>query len=1031
MVTGTRLDDFEDVSTWTAVTPGVSRLAISRERDALGASMRLDFDFQAAAGFAVARRALTLPLVLAEAFALELDIRASGPWNTLEIKLIDPGGQNVWWYREKDPGDMTNWRRLRIRASQFEFAWGPAGGGAIRELGAVEFAVVGTPGAGRGSVWLRELRVEDLGITAAPVIRVSSNPGGQPLDSLLDRQGSTGWRSAPDEPQWLEIDFQGEREYGGLVLHWAQGARARAFTVQTSNDGSSWTSVWSAVRADAKCSYVYMPGTCARYLRLDLQRSVEGRGFGIACIDVRPHEFSRSMQTFFQGVAQYDARRGSYPRYLYGEQSYWTPVGVPDGQTCALLNEEGMVEVDQGTFSIEPFLFSDGRLLTWADCETTAQLERGELPIPTSVWRADALVLRTTAFAARVGARPVLFIRYRVENASLARRSVRLFAACRPFQATPPWQAVGDIGGVSRTTTIERTEGVVWVDQDRAVVPLTQPDAFGAAAFEQQPLVDSLRLGSVPAEPRVSDAFGGASAALCFELDLPASSQRDVHLAIPFGAIDAPTLRTLLPLDGERAFEQAVAQWEDTLGPPMIELAERWQEYARSMRTAAAHILVNRDGPSLQPGPRRYARSWIRDGAIMAAALLRMGCTAPALEYARWYARFQADDGAVPCMVDRKGADWLVEHDSHGELIYTIAECFRFTADRSFLQDMWPAVVKAAGHIERLRSQRLAPEYDTPGLRARRGLLPESASHEGYLAHPVHAYWDDFWAVRALGDAAFLADALGEHARSRELVTLRDAFRASLRESIDATLVECRLDCIPGCVELGDFDPTATANAVSPLDELASLPRAALDRTFERFLARFRLRSRGEVEWDKFTAYEIRIVGALVRLGEREAAFELAQYLLQQRRPPAWNQWPEISWRDPRSPGHIGDIPHTWIGAEHVIALRTMLAYERDSDRALVVAAGVPAEWLDDGASVVVRRLPTWHGALSYTLTRSGSDALSCTLRCERVPPGGIVLAPPLPRALARVEIDGRAHDAFDAQGVTLYAAAAHAVLRY
>src|SRR5439155_25476314 len=92
--------------------------------------------------------------------------------------------------------------------------------------------------------------------------------------------------------------------------------------------------------------------------------------------------------------------------------------------------------------------------------------------------------------------------------------------------------------------------------------------------------------------------------------------------------------------------------------------------------------------------------------------------------------------------------------------------------------------------------------------------------------------------------------------------------------------------------------------------------------------------------------YEIRLIGALVRLGKMQTAFELAQFFLGERRPPAWNPWPEIGWRDPRSPGHIGDLPHTWIAAEFVLAFRSMLAFERAAERALVIAAGIPAEWL-------------------------------------------------------------------------------------
>ena len=87
-----------------------------------------------------------------------------------------------------------------------------------------------------------------------------------------------------------------------------------------------------------------------------------------------------------------------------------------------------------------------------------------------------------------------------------------------------------------------------------------------------------------------------------------------------------------------------------------------------------------------------------------------------------------------------------------------------------------------------------------------------------------------------------------------------------------------------------------------------------------------------------YTPYEIRIIGALVRFGQRDAALELLKFFLSDRRPPPWNQWPEIAWRDHKAPAHIGDIPHTWIAAEYVLAVRTLIAYEREADQCLVLA---------------------------------------------------------------------------------------------
>ncbi|TMB47729.1 MAG: hypothetical protein E6J55_00120 [Deltaproteobacteria bacterium] len=554
------------------------------------------------------------------------------------------------------------------------------------------------------------------------------------------------------------------------------------------------------------------------------------------------------------------------------------------------------------------------------------------------------------------------------------------------------------------------------------MIPLTAPSGFGVAAFEQAAVTEYLRSGDVPPEDAVSDGFGYASGALRYDLDLPPGSARDVYLAIPFGAADPALALPSRGVDGAEQFDVAFREWSAKLGRVDIRLPPTVRGFADTFRTAAAHILINRDGPALQPGPRRYARSWIRDGAIMAAALLRAGCTAEVRDYIRWYAGHQAPDGTVPCCVDRNGPDWLAEYDSQGELIYAVMEHFRFTRDRAFLAEMWPAVTRSVDRIEALRSQRLTAEFQTLGKRACYGLLPESVSHEGYLAHPVHAYWDDFWALRGLEDAAVMAEILADGPRTLRLAALRDSFRETLQASIMATMADRRIDYIPASVELADIDPAATANAIALLDETRALPAAAIDRTFDEYLSNFRKRRRREVDWSNYSPYEIRIVGALVRLGRRERAFELAQFFLGDRRPPAWNQWPEIAWRDPRSPGHIGDMPHAWIGAEFIFAFRSMLAFERESDQALVVAAGIPAEWLEADGGVGVDGLPTWYGTLGFTMKRDG-DAVDMDLTLGgdvMMPAGGIVVQPPGDGPLRAVVVNGKATTRFTGAQATI-----------
>jgi hypothetical protein len=1022
-----------DVSGWSAVASGQAQLALGADAGSAGqAALRLDYDFNGGGGFVVARR--TLARVMPAAWALSMCVRGAAPANKLEIKFADPSGRNVWWWHREAFDFAADWQSLRIRSSEVAFAWGPAGGGTLHELGTLEIAIAAGPG-GRGTVSVCDLRFEDLSLKTAPRVTASSKAEGHEPEHALHGTAATSWRSADAaSPAWLSLDFGREHEYGGLVIDWAAAGAARAFEVQCSNDGVAWTTLATATQAEGERSYVSLPcGGCSRHLRLFLNEPPAGGGpHEIRLLDVRPFDFSRSLADFFHAVAACEPR-GHHHRWLHREQSYWTPAGIAGGTTAAILNEEGMLEPDRGSFSLEPFLYVDGELMTWADAQVSVSLAQGVLPIPSSTWCRRDLTLTITAFAAIESGRPQVRAAYRVSNAGLRPRAVRLFVALRPFQVSPPWQAFQGIGGIAEISTLAWHDGAVLVNDRTRIVPRTAPSGFGAVAFEQGGVLRHLVRGVTPPRSEVVDAFGHASGALCWDLQVPPAAACEVELAVPFverpalwPVSTAPTRETDLASLGD-----VERHWAHKLGGLRVQIGGEEPACVQTLRTATGHILANRDGPAIQPGPRRYTRSWIRDGATMSAALLRMGCVDEVRDFLAWYATHQAADGNVPCVVDRNGPDWLPEHDSHGQFVFTLAEYFRFTGDRAFAAALWPAARRAIHYLESLLATRRTPEFRAPERRACFGILPESASHEGYLAQPVHAYWDDFWALRGIGDGVELAQALGEVSEATRLRNLRDELGACLYQSIDTTIAARGLDYIPGSVEWADFDPSATATAIATTDAAERLAPAALAWTFDEYLRGLRKRRRGEIDWNNYSAYEIRILGALVRLGRCDDAHELLEFFLADRRPMGWNQWPEISWRDLRSPGHLGDVPHAWIGAEYVLAVLGMFAYERPSDAALVIAAGISDAWLDAG--VVVEGLATWWGPLRYSMRREGTHVLRIDAAPGlTMPPGGVVVSvPPSARPLVAVEVDGEPLDAFGADGVRLPRWPVSVVLRF
>ena len=978
-------------SAWEPIVSGNAELKLTSAPAGRTEALRMDFDFKGGGGFVVARRADSRPMP--EDYAVTFRLRGRGPVNNLEMKLVDPTGQNVWRHVQKDVQLAERWKRMTVESSDIEFAWGPSSGGRLKALGSMEFAIVAGEG-GKGSVWIADVRIEDRSPSEPPQANASSSLQGFEASGALR---SSGWRPRPDDLRpWIAVDSIEPRAIGGLVVEWLEHAPASGFRVRGSNSGRRWKTLHAAARAGGKRSYVYLPALKTRFIRLELDEPSAG-----ASLRIQSFEFSRSIHAFWNNVAQREAR-GWHPRWLHNEQTLWTPFGTSHGMHCALLNADGMVEVDQGSFSIEPMLWVKGRLVTWTDLTPRQELLGGWMPVPSVIWETEDWRLRIRAEATPGGTSRVS---YWFDNLTDGPLSARLFVLLRPFQVTPPWQSFRGLGGVSPIRDLAWRDGVVHVNDTCRLVPESGEGAalmgFGALNFDEGFLAAGLAFGSLPDKAQTHDPFGFATGALGFALS--AQAHRSVETRV--NCMTAAALSNLAPaIESEAALAREPAfDWQSTLA------ADQWsgngwaRDAVHAALTATTHILVTRSGPALQPGPRRYTRSWIRDSAMMSAALLRMGHAQEVREFIRWYAPFQRADGFVPCCVDREGVDWLVEHDSHGELLALIADYHRFTSDDAFLAESWSHVDRAAGCIEALL------EAD--------GLLPVSVSHEGYLAQPVHSYWDDFWALRGLHDAVYLARIAGRESDARRWEALNAGLAAALYASIETTRAQRNLDFIPGSIEWADFDPTATANAIYLFDVPDGLDRRALEQTFDKYLADWRSKRSGVVASTNYTPYEIRIIGALVRLGRRDAALELLRFFLADRRPQPWNQWPEIAWQDRKAPAHVGDLPHTWIAAEYLLAVRSLFAYERESDRSLVLAAGLAPEWIDAGG-VQVKNMPTLYGALSYSLRRMDGGALRFEISGATA--AKLILRPPLGAALRSVQVDGAACTSFDEESVTL-----------
>jgi len=996
------VDGFEAVDGWSARPADGVELHLSTEPGLYGNALRLDFNFLKGGGYAVAHKDLSLDLPANYRFRFRL--RGATTPENLEFKLIDSSGANVWWSNQRDFKLPATWDSVTLKKRHIGFAWGPAGGGDIHHVAAIEFAITAGTG-GQGTVWLDQLTLEPLPPADAtppkPTAKASSVGLGTPA-ATLDGDPATGWRPDPgDRRPWLELDLGQVREFGGLVVDW-QGRDGAPYDVQVSEDGSAWRTVRHVLGARTR-DYLYLPESETRFLRI--RKGADTRP--LTEISIQPLAWSSSLESFYQSIAA-DAPRGSYPRGITGQQSYWTVVGQDRAREEGLLGEDGALETGKRSYSIEPFLYAADSLHTWADAVASRSLDSDIFPIPTVRQTWGDFELTTTAFGAGKPEASSIYLRYRVRNRRDEPRSATFFLAVRPFQVNPPTQLLNTPGGTAPIRSLEFRRNTIKVNGDRGFTFLTLPKMFGAAPFDEGDITEYLRRGQVPPHDEITDAFEHASGALAYALDLAPGDSAEIDLVVPLN--QPPAART--DMDGAREVAAALARerlaWSERDLRVTVEGPFAAQDELQTMRAQLGYILVNRDSAGIQPGSRSYERSWIRDGALTSTALLRLGQADVVKEFIEWFAPYLYPEGKVPCCVDYRGSDPVPEHDSSGEFIYLVAEYLRYTGDRELAERMWPAVARAAGYLDSLRQTRRTAEWRTPANAPFFGLLPPSISHEGYSAKPMHSYWDDLFALRGFKDATYLAEALGRPAEARRWAGVRDEFAHELSASIRAAMGARQIDYIPGAADLGDFDATSTTIALDPVQAGAAVPDTALRATFEKYW-KFFVERRASKTWDAFTPYEIRNVGAFVRLGWRDRVQEALQFFMEYRRPAGWKQWAEVVWRDARSPHFIGDMPHTWVGSDYVRSLLDCFAYEREADSTLVLGAGVPWEWVIDAPGVRIGGLPTPYGKLSYTMRAVGRGVDVLIEPGLRVPPGGIVVSPPSQRKFRRAMVNGAA----------------------
>jgi hypothetical protein len=755
----------------------------------------------------------------------------------------------------------------------------------------------------------------------------------------------------------ITVDLGYVRSPLGALIEWGK-TYGTVFSAHLSDDGESFRELGRIETGDGGVDSFWWRSTTSRYFRLTVHEASSPEGAVVNELKLRVLNKDRMPIGQLERAAR--AGRGDlYPQSLLDRQVYWTAFGEFDQAEEALFDEYGALEPRRGSPQTTPLIrLGDSLHGASGRLSVRQSLAEGSLPIPSVDFFVDGVAVRATALAHGGQA----LVEYCVTNRSDATQGGALVLAVRPVQINPYWQH----GGHATINAIA-VEGDQALVNDRIYAAFSRnPDVTTITDFDHGDVVKFLEKGPKQTAPRLRSGSGLVSAACEFNFSLAPNESMAIVLSAP--TRDDVTPRANVAFG---ALQRDVAQaWRDKIGPRRIVVGD--QDLSETLDAQIALILVNATRFAFKPGPRNYDRTWIRDGSAQARALLSIGLAEEAKNYVLWYSQHIYNNGLVPPILNvdgtiNHGYGSDIEYDAQGEFVGIAADVYRITRDRGFLNAIFEPVVRATKFIEELCARNDA--LNGPETRFY-GLVAPSISHEGY-SKPSYSYWDNFFALSAWRSCEYLAREIGDQAIAVHAKAQGESLATRLTRSIRMTAAAMETDLIPGSADREDIDPTSTSIAFEPCQVEDVLPTELITATYDRAAARVKAISAPDFEGN-YSPYELRTINAFVSLGRHEEAFRLLSVMLNSRRPLGWRLWAEVVWSDPRAPEYIGDMPHTWIGAEFVTTIRGMLLHEKGNTLELFRAA--PGRWWD-GQGVILDELPTSFGAVTLEARRSRSQA--------------------------------------------------------
>nr|WP_027345381.1 discoidin domain-containing protein [Hamadaea tsunoensis] len=107
----------------------------------------------------------------------------------------------------------------------------------------------------------------------------STENAGSAAANAVDGNTGTRWSSAFSDPQWLQVDLGQSATISSVVLNW-EAAYATAYQIQVSDNGTSWTNIYSTTTSTGGVQTLTVTGS-GRYVRMNGTARATGYGYSL------------------------------------------------------------------------------------------------------------------------------------------------------------------------------------------------------------------------------------------------------------------------------------------------------------------------------------------------------------------------------------------------------------------------------------------------------------------------------------------------------------------------------------------------------------------------------------------------------------------------------------------------------------------------------------------------------------------------------------------------------------------------------